>query len=52
MTARLVSIAFDAVDPVDLATFWARALGWQIRDGDEVGVELVLTDVTIFSILF
>ena len=38
MTARIVALSFDANDPLDLARFWAQALGTEIARtaGDEV----------------
>jgi hypothetical protein len=52
MTTRLVSLTFDATDPVRLARFWASALGWEIADerGDEIGV--LPTDGTRFILVF
>jgi hypothetical protein len=40
MSSRLVSLTFDATDPIRLARFWASALGWKTADesGDEIGV--------------
>ena len=52
MTAQLVALAFDAMSPSELARFWAHALRWHIREADGVGVELVPTDATNFSLLF
>ena len=52
MTAQLVALAFDAAAPTDLARFWAQALRWHIGEADGVGVELVPTDATSFSLLF
>jgi hypothetical protein len=51
LTAQLVALAFDAVEPSELARFWARALSWDIHEAD-VGIELVPTDATSFSLLF
>src|SRR5687767_5083176 len=52
MTSRLVSLTFDAIDPVRLARFWASVLGWEIVDesGDEIGV--LPTDGTRFTFVF
>jgi predicted enzyme related to lactoylglutathione lyase len=52
MTNRLVSLTFDATDPVRLARFWASALGWETVDesGDEIGV--LPTDGTQFILVF
>ncbi len=52
MTVRLVALAFDALEPVELARFWAHSLRWQIREADELRVELVPTDDTSFDLLF
>ena len=52
MTAQLVALAVDAMAPRELARFWAHALRWYIREADGVGVELVPTDATNFSLLF
>ncbi len=50
--SRLISLVFDANDPLRLARFWAAALGWEV--GDEAGdeIELVPTDSTRFSVRF
>jgi len=48
---QLVAIALDATAPNELARFWAHALRWSIREVEGVGVELVPTDVTSFSVL-
>ena len=52
MTARLISLCFDANDPLRQARFWAEALRWDVDDEtpDEIG--LVPTDGTNFGILF
>jgi hypothetical protein len=52
VTARLDALCFDANDPLRLAGFWVRALGWEISDepGDEI--RLVPTDGTRFVIDF
>jgi predicted enzyme related to lactoylglutathione lyase len=50
MTSQLVSLTFDANDPVRLARFWAAALRWDVDDTGEIG--LVPTDGTRFGILF
>jgi hypothetical protein len=48
MTARLVSLEWDALDPARLARFWAAALGWTAT-----GPALAPTDgVTSFDITF
>ena len=50
--SRLISLVFDANDPIRLARFWAAALGWEI--GDETGdeIDLVPTDGTRFGVRF
>jgi hypothetical protein len=52
MPTRLSNLCFDASDPVLLARFWARALGWEIYDEthDEIGV--LPTDGTRFILVF
>lgn len=52
MKARLVALVFDSKAPDEFAPFWARALGWKVREVDGVGVELVPTDATSFKVLF
>lgn len=52
MTARLVAIACNAIDPNELARFWAHALRWVVGQADDAGVELVPTDATSFLVLF
>jgi predicted enzyme related to lactoylglutathione lyase len=51
VTARLISLCFDANDLLRQARFWAEALRWNVdATADEVG--LVPTDGTSFGILF
>jgi predicted enzyme related to lactoylglutathione lyase len=52
MTSRLISLCFDANDPLALARFWSDALGWnvEVEDDDEIG--LVPTDGTRFELDF
>ena len=52
MTLRLVSLCFDANEPLRLARFWAEALHWGIDDEREHEIGLVPTDCTRFDILF
>jgi len=52
VTSRLVSLCFDAVDPLRLATFWAEALRWDMGADADDEVGLVPTDGTRFGILF
>ncbi|MBV9950522.1 MAG: VOC family protein [Acidimicrobiia bacterium] len=51
MTAQLVALAIDAVDPQELASFWAYALNWDTEE-TAAGVELVPTDATTFRLRF
>ncbi|MEO7371139.1 MAG: VOC family protein [Ilumatobacteraceae bacterium] len=52
MTSRLISLCFDANDPLLLARFWAEALRWEIEDETEEEVVLLPTDGTRFRLLF
>jgi hypothetical protein len=52
LSTRLVSLGWDANDPLRLARFWARALEWSIDDEDEDEISVVPTDGTPFSFLF
>jgi len=52
MSARLVSLCFDANDPLRLARFWAAALHWDIHDETDEEIGLVPTDGTRFLLLF
>ncbi|HEY1737503.1 MAG TPA: VOC family protein, partial [Acidimicrobiia bacterium] len=52
MTSRLISLCFDANDPLALARFWADTLRWEIEDEHDHEVALVPTDGTRFEILF
>jgi predicted enzyme related to lactoylglutathione lyase len=52
MASRLVSLCFDANDPLGLARFWAEALHWEIDDDTDDEIGLVPTDGTRFGILF
>ncbi len=56
MTSRLVTLCFDANDPLRLAPFWADALHWDVADegGGEGGgdVDLVPSDGTRFRLAF
>ena len=51
-TSRLVSLCFDANDPLRLARFWADALLWKIDDEIQDEIGLVPTDGTRFGLLF
>ena len=37
MTSVLDTVTFDCAEPMRLAEFWARALGWEIGDFDDEG---------------
>jgi catechol 2,3-dioxygenase-like lactoylglutathione lyase family enzyme len=50
--SRLVSLVFDASDPLGLARFWAAALGWEIHDENGDEIDLVPTDGTRFGVRF
>ena len=52
MTLHLVGLAFDAMAPNQLGGFWSQALGWDIREPDGGGVELVPMDDASFHVLF
>ena len=52
MSTRLVTLCFDANDPMRLARFWAATLHWDIGDEDDGEVGLVPTDGTRFELLF
>ena len=53
MSTRLVSLCFDAIDPLRLARFWAGAIHWEIEDEPDMEIRLVPTDGTrlTFTIL-
>jgi hypothetical protein len=52
LSTRLVTLAFDANDPLLLARFWAATLHWDIDDETDDEIGLVPTDGTRFEILF
>jgi predicted enzyme related to lactoylglutathione lyase len=52
MTTRLVSLCFDANDPVRLATFWASTVGWEIYDESSGEIGVLPTDGTRFILVF
>jgi len=52
LSTRLVSLCFDANDPLRLARFWAAALHWEIHDETDEEIDLVPTDGTPLSFLF
>jgi predicted enzyme related to lactoylglutathione lyase len=51
MASRLISLCFDANDPLRLARFWAGALRWEIDDETEGDLGLVPTDNSRFGII-
>ena len=51
MAAQLVTLCFDASDPMALARFWAGLLSWTIDD-DDPGYLIVPADDTGFGIRF
>src|SRR6266540_2070118 len=52
MTTRLISLCFDANEPLGLARFWAEALHWDIHDETHAEIGLVPTDGTRFIFVF
>ena len=52
LSTRLVTLCFDANDPLRLARFWAATLHWDIHDETEEEIGLVPTDGTRFAFLF
>ncbi len=52
MTAQLVALALNAMEPNQLARFWASALQWNVYESEGVGAKLVPTDATRFHMLF
>ncbi|MCU1369624.1 MAG: hypothetical protein JWO77_818 [Ilumatobacteraceae bacterium] len=52
--SQLAAVAFGAADPLALAGFWARALGWDVGEdsGDGGAVDLTPTDGTRFTVGF
>jgi predicted enzyme related to lactoylglutathione lyase len=51
MTSRLFALSFDTNDPLRVAHFWARVLGWEMADGPN-GVAILPTDDTGFRLRF
>lgn len=49
---RLVTLCFDANDPLRLARFWAAGLRWEIDDDTDEEVSLVPRDGTCFRLEF
>jgi catechol 2,3-dioxygenase-like lactoylglutathione lyase family enzyme len=52
MPCDLVALSFDARDPVALARFWGRLLGWHPLPGRGGGIDLVPTDGTAYRLRF
>jgi hypothetical protein len=52
LSTRLVTLCFDANDPLRLARFWAATLHWDIYDETDDEISLVPTDGTRFLFLF
>jgi len=52
VSTRLVTLCFDANDPLRLARFWAATLHWDIEDETDEEIGLVPTDGTRFLFLF
>jgi Glyoxalase-like domain len=52
LTTRLVSLCFDANDPVRLARFWASTVGWEIYDESSGEIGVLPTDGTRFILVF
>lgn len=48
----LTAVVFGAEDPVALAAFWSRALGWEVSPASDDGVALVPTDGTAVTVRF
>jgi catechol 2,3-dioxygenase-like lactoylglutathione lyase family enzyme len=48
---QLAALALDAIEPNELARFWADALGWTIVEARGGAVELVPADATGFHVL-
>jgi Glyoxalase-like domain len=52
VSTRLVTLCFDANDPLRLARFWAATLHWDIYDETDEEISLVPTDGTRFLFVF
>jgi hypothetical protein len=52
VSTRLISLCFDANDPLRLAHFWAAALLWELDDEADEEIGLVPGDGTPFVLLF
>ena len=52
MSTRIITLTFDANDPLRLARFWAATLRWDLEDETDDEIGLVPTDGTRFSLLF
>jgi Glyoxalase-like domain len=52
LSTRLITLCFDANEPLRLARFWAAALSWDIDDESDEEISLVPTDGTRFRLVF
>jgi hypothetical protein len=52
LSTRIVTLTFDANDPLPLARFWAATLRWDVEDETDEEIGLAPTDGTRFSLLF
>lgn len=52
MTVILLELLISAERPIELAGFWARALGWELGEATEDHVEVLPTDTTTFRLAF
>jgi predicted enzyme related to lactoylglutathione lyase len=52
VTCRLINVNFDAINPPNLARFWAELLEWETGDTSEGYVELLPTDDSGFEMNF
>ena len=44
MSSRIAVLAIDAVDPLTIAQFWCRVLGWDIVEQSEEGISIAPPD--------
>ena len=52
MTAHLVALSIDAIDPRRLAHFWVGVLGWELTVDPADGIALLPSDGTGFNLWF
>lgn len=52
MGIELLAVVVRSAAPTELARFWARALGWDVRATPPAGVELIPNDATSFRLAF